>query len=174
LINDILDMEKLMLGNVMLNIEPLDFSAVVQSAIEANIGYANTFSVSFEFTPPSEEIRVLADKNRLMQVLSNLLSNAAKFSPVGSKVDIRLQALPHFPGKYRLEIQDVGKGISASFRERIFTPFAQENTGDTRSQGGTGLGLNISKTLIEKMEGEIGFESEEGHGSTFWIILNKA
>jgi signal transduction histidine kinase len=174
LINDILDMEKLMLGNVTLNIEPLNFSKSVQAAIEANIGYANTFSVSFEFTAPDEEIRVLADQNRLMQVLSNLLSNAAKFSPTGAKVDIRLHALPNAPAKYKLEIQDVGKGIAAGFRERIFTPFAQENTGDTRSQGGTGLGLNISKTLIEKMQGEIGFESEEGQGSTFWIVLNKA
>jgi signal transduction histidine kinase len=174
LINDILDMEKLMLGNVILNIEKLDLNKYIQLAIEANVGYATTYHVNFEFTPCKEEVLVLADANRLMQVLSNLLSNAAKFSPSGAKVEVRLQATPNTLGHYKLEVQDHGRGISKSFRDRIFSPFAQENSSDTRSQGGTGLGLNISKTLIEKMGGNIGFESEEGQGACFWISLKKA
>ena len=105
---------------------------------------------------------------RLQQVLSNLLSNAATFSPAGARVDLSARVSD---GKVRVSVRAQGPGISDEFRARVFQKFAQADSPDSRQQGGTGLGLAISKELIEHMGGQIGFESEPSQGACFWFEL---
>lgn len=171
LINDILDMDKLISGKMSLNMQKIDLQTIAIQSVEANAGYAATLNVRYVFSKNFETAFVLADAQRLMQVFANFLSNAAKFSPENERVDIRILL---DDAHYRVEVEDHGPGVSLEFRERIFEAFAQANSGNTRQQGGTGLGLKISKTLIEDMHGTIGFDSEVGHGAIFWFTLPAA
>ncbi len=171
LVNDILDMEKLMAGKMTMKLERINLVELLDTSVEANCAYAHALQVKLHFTRPGHDAHILGDSNRLMQVLSNLLSNAAKFSPKEIPVDIRI-AEDH--GVWIVKIRDFGPGIPLEFRPRIFSAFAQANSSDTRQQGGTGLGLKISKALVEKMDGQIGFESEIGKGSCFWFSCPKA
>jgi PAS domain S-box-containing protein len=168
LVNDILDMEKLASGKMTMEIVRLDLVAVARAALEANLGYADGFGVRYQLSTALPEAWVMADNHRLMQVFANLLSNAAKFSGSGKQVELRVVANGAW---MRVEIEDHGKGIPESFRAAIFGKFAQADAASTRHLEGAGLGLHITRTLIEKMEGRIGFESSEGVGTTFWFEL---
>lgn len=168
LVNDLLDMEKLASGNMKMNMERLDLVALTRQALEANAAYAQALKVQYRLSTHPEQAWASGDSERLMQVFANLLSNAAKFSPEGEFVEIRVLQIE---GSFRIEVQDRGAGIPTAFRERIFSKFAQAEGGNTRQQGGTGLGLNITKTFVEKMGGEIGFESEPGLGTVFWFTV---
>jgi DNA-binding response OmpR family regulator len=112
--------------------------------------------------------RVQADSDRLAQVLTNLISNACKFSPAGTNVRI---AVTRRGARLRVGVSDQGSGVSDDFRERIFQKFSQADASSTRKESGTGLGLSISKAIIERLGGEIGFSSEPGHGATFYFEL---
>lgn len=171
LVNDILDMEKLMAGKMTMKIEHQSLAQLVESAIEANTSYAQGLQVQLAFAIPDFATMARFDSNRLMQVMTNLLSNAAKFSPKEIPVEIHLIELEN---AWRVDVCDKGPGIPLEFRHRIFSAFAQANSSDTRQQGGTGLGLKISKALVEMMAGEIGFESELGKGTRFWFTVPKA
>ncbi len=171
LVNDILDMEKLMAGKMTMKMSLLELSEVIEHALEANASYAHGLQVSLHFEKPAFHAKVMADSDRLMQVLANLLSNAAKFSPKDIPVEVTLHEETTV---FTVKVTDCGPGIPLDFRHRIFSAFAQANSSDTRQQGGTGLGLKISKALIEKMDGSIGFVSELGQGSCFWFSLPKA
>ncbi len=168
LVNDILDMEKLATGKMQINLHPVDLIALAQQAMEANAGYAQTFRVHFHLLTREAKLMVLGDSDRLMQVFANLLSNAAKFSLPGGKIEIRVTQ----QGEAALvEIEDHGRGIPFDFHGHIFGKFAQADAADTRPVEGAGLGLNITKTLIEKMHGDIGFTSEVGVKTVFWFRL---
>ena len=172
LINDLLDMEKLVAGKMDMHLESQALMPLVDAALEVNQAYAASHKVSLHVVRREDEVRVLVDAARLGQVLSNLISNAAKFSHENSRIEVSVMVCAGLDQRrVRVSVQDYGIGVPLKFRERIFQKFAQADGGDTRQHGGTGLGLAISKQLIDQMQGEIGFDSEVGQGSVFYFEL---
>lgn len=168
LINDILDIEKIEAGKMEFQFKDMNLSQVIDDALDANKMYAEKYSVSLEVIQPKEQMIVSADAGRLMQVLANLVSNACKFSPKDSKVIIEIKKINK---QVRVSVIDQGTGIPLEFQDRIFQKFSQADSSDTRGKGGTGLGLNISKNIIEKMGGQLNFVSTPNEGTTFYFDL---
>lgn len=168
LINDILDMEKIESGKMAFELRVLDLMEMIEQIVKANEGFAAQHKVRLQVVAARPGSRVYADSDRLTQVLTNLISNACKFSPSGSTVDIAISADQQ---RVRVGIVDHGPGISEEFQKRIFQKFSQEDSSDIRQKGGTGLGLSISRAIVEGMGGEIGFESVPGKGATFYVLL---
>lgn len=167
LINDILDVEKLESGKVDFQMEPLDLRDVARRSIEGVKGYADQLNVALTLTP-GDAAPVRGDADRLIQVVTNLLSNAAKFSPTGGSVTVSVNPEARTA---RLSVQDQGPGIPDEFRARIFSKFAQADGTDARAKGGTGLGLSIAREIAERHGGRLWFESREGEGATFHLDL---
>ncbi|MBT9477308.1 ATP-binding protein, partial [Polaromonas sp.] len=168
LINDILDSEKIEAGKMHLELQVVDIRQLVQQTLAANQGFADQHRVKLRLQAPDAALEARIDSDRLIQVLTNLLSNAVKFSPPGSTVDVNVLRVAR---QVRVEVVDHGPGIPEEFRGRIFQKFSQADSSDTRQKGGTGLGLNISRGLVEKMGGQIGFSSEVAAGTTFFLEL---
>jgi signal transduction histidine kinase len=169
LINDLLDFEKLEYGGIQFNFEHLSLIVLLENSIRANQGFAQSFNVTTRFDrSANDDVIVRVDAQRFVQVLSNLLSNAIKFSSKNGQIDIRIKRINE---SVRVEIQDYGIGISEKFRNSIFQKFSQEDAKSSRKYSGTGLGLSLAKSMIEKMQGEIGYSSVEGEGSIFYVEL---
>ena len=168
LINDMLDIDKIESGKFTLMPEDISLGELVRESLILNKSFAERFKVTLEVRGELGAAPVHVDRKRLMQVLTNLLSNAAKFSPTGAAVDVHMR---QDKGTVRVEVSDRGPGIPGDFRDRMFTRFAQADSTATRQKGGTGLGLAISKRLVELMDGHIGFADRDGGGSTFYIEL---
>jgi signal transduction histidine kinase len=171
LVNDILDAEKFAAGQMRFEMLPVALAPVVLQAVEANEGYARRLNVHIELEPVSAEWIVKVDAGRLIQVLTNLLSNAAKYSPPGGTVRVWVERRGDV---LRVSVRDEGPGIPEEFRPRIFEKFSQADASAARAKGGTGLGLHIAQRFIEHMHGRIGFDSEVRAGSTFWVELPAA
>jgi PAS domain S-box-containing protein len=175
LINDILDIEKIEAGKMDFDMKPLELMAVVAQSLADNEGYARSHQCAYALITESPGVMVNCDRDRLLQVIANLLSNAAKYSPPGARVDV---AVTREGPRVRVSVADRGPGLPQEFRGRLFQKFSQADSSDTRRKGGSGLGLSIAKAIIEYHGGEIGFDTrtaaEAGGGqtgTTFWFSL---
>lgn len=168
LINDLLDMEKLVAGKIKLDMRLELLMPIVEQALDSGRTYGVERRVQLVVVRSVSNARVKVDSQRLMQVLSNLLSNAIKYSPCDDTVEISVDLRGE---SVRISIADHGPGIPDDFRDHIFGKFSQADSSDTRQKGGTGLGLAITKELVERMDGEIGFDSIEGQGACFYFDL---
>ncbi len=167
LINDLLDIEKLVAGKMAFALENCLVAGVVRECLEG----IESFAVDKQLTLKAghiQDVNVQADRSRLCQALNNLLSNAIKFSPDHSEVIVHTERTDN---SIRILVSDQGQGIPADFRDRIFQKFSQADSSDRRAKGGTGLGLAITRELMHAMGGDVGFDSEEGHGACFWLSL---
>jgi signal transduction histidine kinase len=168
LVGDILDIDKIDSGHLPLDLRVEALEPLVRHAVESNRFYAAHYGVTLKLDPIDPDLKVEVDSSRFTQVLANLLSNAAKFSPRDGQIEIWVSG---GGGRLRVSVKDHGVGIRAEFHDRIFHKFSQAETAITRNVGGAGLGLYISKQMIENMHGEIGFDSVPGAGATFWVEL---
>jgi PAS domain S-box-containing protein len=167
LINDLLDMEKIAAGKLEFTMQDHALMPLVEQALEANKAYAQQYQVTLALAGRLDDKKIYVDAQRFMQIMSNFLSNACKFSPPGSRVTVRVLALSE--GCTRVEVQDQGPGIPEDFRARLFQKFSQADSSDTRQKGGTGLGLAITKELAERMGGRVGLDANTTEGALFYI-----
>ncbi len=173
ILNDILDFSKIEAGQLTLSPVECHLVDIMEHTCQLFTQNAHSKGIEIIALPPSSlDHFVVVDAGRLEQVLSNLVSNAVKFTESGL-VDVRLKVLEELQLSYRLrfDIQDTGIGIKPEVQEKLFNKFVQADHSTTRQFGGTGLGLAICKQLIELMGGEIGIESTEGHGTRVWFEL---
>ena len=169
LVNDILDIQKIETGNMAFDFQSLEVRPLVEQAIEATRGFAEGYGVPVRLDDCAASGVVLADADRLTQVITNLLSNAVKFSPRGAEVFVRIE---HCDQTVRISVRDHGPGIPEAYRKSIFEKFVQVDATNTRLIGGTGLGLNIVKQIVERLKGEIGFDAAPGGGTIFHLTLS--
>ncbi|GFE86759.1 GAF domain-containing sensor histidine kinase [Steroidobacter agaridevorans] len=168
LVNDILDIEKIESGAFAYRRTDIDLNQLVtQAAVELR-PYADQYHVKIEVRSDLPRAFLHADADRLMQVLANLISNAVKHSPSGGTIDVHVTRTDQ---SIRVNVTDRGDGIPEEFRRDIFEKFAQANWTATNRKGGSGLGLNISRAIIQHHGGVLAFETEVGVGSTFYFEL---
>ena len=173
IINNILDMSRIESGKTTLNVEKMNLPQQVSqldSIIRQQAGQRRqTFTVNTHL----QHENVLADPNRLNQVLMNILSNAVKYTPMGRHIRLEVEELPrneHF-ARYRFVVQDDGIGMSEAFQKTLFDPFTREEKSGTNKVQGTGLGMAITKSIVDLMGGSISVESAPGKGTRFEVVL---
>jgi PAS domain S-box-containing protein len=168
LVNDILDIEKIESGRLEFRLSRVDVCTLVEQAIEANRGFAESYGVRVRLDSTSGESAVNADPDRLLQVITNLLSNAIKFSPAEAEV---LVGVTENGDVVHISVRDHGSGVPVDFRRHIFEKFAQADGTNSRQKGGTGLGLSIVKQIVERLAGNVTFEDAPGGGTIFQVTL---
>ncbi len=171
LVNDLLDMEKSQSGQMELFITETDSDALFQQAVESISTLADEKSISL--INPAACRSVMADSDGIVRVIVNLLSNAIKFSPDGSQIELLVDSHMEDFGFIIMGVRDHGRGIPEEFRKEIFDPYRQVERRDATEKGGTGLGLPICKSIVEKHGGKLWLDSELEVGSTFWFSLPK-
>lgn len=168
LINDLLDMEKLVAGKMPMNLSVQWLAPLLDETIESMDGYSEQHKV-YILTPASwPRVQVNVDAPRLAQALTNLLSNAIKFSPQGEAVEVQVKP---YANTVEISVCDHGPGIDPIFRAQLFQRFSQADGSDTRKLPGTGLGLAISQEICQQMGGEVGYRDAIGGGANFFIEL---
>src|SRR5438128_964233 len=172
LINELLDLSKIAAGRMELRLEPLELGPLLQEAAGTVRAQLEARRHTLVIEPSADHLVVTADRGRLRQVLLNLLSNAIKFSTDGGRVT--LSARLEDSGAVRVAVSDTGIGIAPADQRKLFQEFVQLDASESRRYEGTGLGLALSKRLVELHGGTIGVESELGTGSTFWFTLRRA
>ena len=178
LINDILDMSKIESGKTSLYIEQFSLPEFIEELYSMMVAQANAKKQSFEVhTKGKIPEHVLGDKMRLNQILLNIISNAVKYTPAGGKISLNVEMLQqnvHNHAHLKFTIQDNGIGMSEQFVKSIFEPFSRETTAVTKTIQGTGLGMAITKNIVDLMGGVITVDSSLGKGSTFTVELELA
>ncbi len=168
LVDDILDFEKVSTMQMRFKLSRHDIAGLVEDAVFAALPIAEKFDVRVEFDYPNQPSHAFVDPKRFQQVMTNLLSNAAKFATAGSRIEVAVQKQEE---SIRISVTNDGEGIPDQFRDHIFKPFSQASVASGRERGGTGLGLNISKQIVEKTGGTIGFDSAPGGQTIFWFTV---
>ena len=181
LINDILDIEKIESGKMRFEMNEVPLASLLENALESNRGYAQTLGVHLELEPLAlalQNATVAGDEARLQQVMSNLISNACKWTPTGTTVKLRAQLSAHAASENArvcIEVQDAGPGVPSEFESRLFERFAQADGSATREKGGTGLGLAVTQAIVEKHGGCVGYRAPDAAsgrvGATFYFEL---
>ena len=168
LVDDLLDMRAIEEGKLSISMSSVALVPMVREVVNNNRALAASHETEFCLKVDDESVRVYGDRRRLQQVFTNLLSNAAKFTRPGTLVEV---AIEQRGDRARIAITDHGQGIPPAFQERVFSRFAQADVSTTRAQRGTGLGLHITRALVEAHDGTIDFHSRDGEGTTFYVEL---
>ncbi|SHF64766.1 PAS/PAC sensor signal transduction histidine kinase [Loktanella atrilutea] len=171
IVNDILDLEKLAAGQMDYDMERQDLIQTLKEAIAANEAFATRFGVTIRLIAEDDSAFVCYDADRIHQVMTNLISNACKFSPTGTDIEVRVDSDEE---KLHVSVTDKGIGIPADALETIFDRFTQVGKASRSRQGGTGLGLSIVKGIVESHGGTVDLSSIEGQGTTVTITLHRA
>lgn len=166
LIDDILDLTKLEGKQLLLQLRALHLAPLMVEAIAANQGYAERAGVKLDFDPGDADPLVRVDADRFLQIMANLLSNAIKHSRAGGTVRVSVDCQGAL---LRIRVRDQGPGIDPQFRGRMFEKFSQADGSDRRAQGGTGLGLYITRMLADRMSARVAVDSVPGEGATFIV-----
>jgi PAS domain S-box-containing protein len=169
LVDDLLDVSRISRGQINLQMEPVDMAAVVARAVEISRPLIDARKHSLELSLPEQAVRVKGDLIRLAQVLSNLLNNAAKYTPEGGCIALSVESTA---GEAVLRVRDTGVGIASDMLSHIFEMFTQVQASLDRSEGGLGIGLSLVRSLVEMHDGTVAAHSEgHGHGSEFVVRL---
>lgn len=168
IVNDLLDLKKIEAGKLKIMCTPIDLIAMIRQSIEENKMYTEKQQINVQFSPAESTLWIKGDPARLGQVMANLLSNAAKFSPPGSTITVTAKKTG---ARIQVCVIDQGIGIPESARGNIFSKFTQVDSSTQRGQNGTGLGLFITRQIIELHGGTINFDSEAGQGTRFHFEL---
>jgi signal transduction histidine kinase/DNA-binding response OmpR family regulator len=177
LINDILDMSRIESGRLILKNEEFSFPKLLEAINTMFSGQAGDKGIDYQCHILSDiDDYYIGDNMKLRQVLINILGNAMKFTPVGGKVDLTVQRMAQYDGKstIRFDIADTGIGMSEEFLPHLFDAFAQEDSSATNKYGSSGLGMAITKSIVEMMNGHIEVESKKGEGSKFTVTVTLA
>jgi signal transduction histidine kinase len=167
LVNDILDLSKIESGKVEITLQEVDLPSVVDQVIASMHLIAEAKALKLTCNLSSEVSKVKGDPVRVREILTNLVSNAIKFTPTGS---VAIRGLP-VGAMAEISVLDTGIGIEPAAHQRIFEEFRQASDKISKNYGGTGLGLSIARKLVELQGGQMGLESEPGKGSRFWFTL---
>jgi len=170
LINDLLDFQKMEAGKMDYVIQPVKLLPLVQGCLDSDRIYAKGFNctITLEDNDIDPQLAIMADETRITQVMDNLLSNAIKY---GAENDNIVVSISNTSTHARIEITDHGEGIHNDFQHRLFDKFSQHDASDDRSSNGTGLGLNIVKSIITSHCGHIDYTTKAGEGTTFWFEI---
>lgn len=168
LVKDFLELQKMESGNLQFHKKKTELKDVIAASVENNKLYARQFKSNFRIITPLAEGSVYCDASRLDQVLTNLLSNAAKYGCEDDEIEISLKKSGN---RFRVGIRDHGAGIPEKFRPRIFEKFVMAHSTGAQKANSSGLGLSIAKVIVEQHNGTIGFDSYAGKGTTFWFEL---
>lgn len=167
---DLSDINKIEGERLTLTVEPVEVAPAVEDALKGFRDQIEKKSQTLDVAVPDDLPLVRCDRDRLTQILGNLLRNAVIYTPEGGAIDVMAEADIE-AGTLRVEVRDDGIGIPADEQDQVFEPFFRASDEETRQTPGNGLALHLSQQLLALQDGDIGFESERGTGSTFWVTL---